>query len=118
MGRPCPWAMSTPINRKRKFTELEYGSQLILRFLIEISGKISGFQQRFLGISPKVYEISTSVGPLRAHCITCSKVSSRPDHSHYTILDAPVVSCQHAWSIDQHADVHVYTVEAMPISIP
>ena len=46
------------------FTELEYGSQLISRFLIEISGKISGFQQRFLEISPKVYEISTSVGPL------------------------------------------------------
>ena len=53
-----------PINRKRKFTELKYESQQISRFLIEISGKISGFQQRFLGISPKVYEISTSVGPL------------------------------------------------------
>ena len=54
------------------FTGLEYGSQLISRFLIEISGKISGkisgFQQRFLEISPKVYEISTSVGPLVLSC--------------------------------------------------
>ena len=43
--------------------ELKYGTQLLI-FLIEISGKISRFQQRFLGILPEVYEISTSVGPL------------------------------------------------------
>jgi hypothetical protein len=55
--------------RKWKFTELKYGKSIISRFLIEISSKISRFQQRFLEISPRsvrdFYECRT---PRLAYC--------------------------------------------------